>query len=91
MVGLIAERPWWGGGIAKIRTCIQVKRQQSVGAPVVQNIRGSLSAHEAGVLITSGQFTQAAVSEANDPQKVPITLVNGSQLIELLLQHKLGV
>jgi restriction endonuclease Mrr len=31
-----------GGGIARIRTCIRVKRQQSVGAPVVQNIRGSL-------------------------------------------------
>ena len=79
------------GGIAKIRTCIQVKRQQSVGAPVVQNIRGALNAHEAGVLITSGQFTPAAVSEADDPHKVPITLVNGNRLAELLLQHKLGV
>jgi restriction endonuclease Mrr len=80
-----------GGGIARIRTCIQVKRQQSVGAPVVQNIRGSLSAHEAGLLVTSGQFTSGAIVEANDPQKLPITLLNGAQLLELLLKHEIGV
>ncbi len=80
-----------GGGIARIRTSVQVKRQQSVGAPVVQNIRGSLSAHEAGLLVTSGQFTPAAIAEANDPHKLPITLVNGSQLLELLLKHHIGV
>jgi Restriction endonuclease/EVE domain len=80
-----------GGGIARIRTCIQVKRQQSVGAPVVQNLRGALSAHEAGLLVTSGQFTAGAIAEAKDPQKLPITLVNGSQLLELLLRHEIGV
>lgn len=80
-----------GGGIARIRTCIQVKRQQSVGAPVVQNIRGSLSAHEAGLLVTSGQFTSGAIAEANDPHKLPITLINGAQLLELLLKHEIGV
>jgi len=80
-----------GGGIARIRICVQVKRQQSVGAPIVQNIRGSLSAHEAGLLVTSGQFTPGAIAEANDPQKLPITLVNGGQLLELLLKHEIGV
>jgi restriction system protein len=57
----------------------------------VQNIRGSLSAHEAGLLVTSGQFTNGAVAEANDPHKVPITLLNGAQLLELLLLHEIGV
>ena len=80
-----------GNGIARIRTCIQVKRQQSVGAPVVQNIRGSLSAHEAGLLVTSGQFTSGAIAEANDSQKLPITLINGAQLLELLMKHEIGV
>ena len=80
-----------GGGIARIRTCIQVKRQQSVGAPVVQNIRGALSAHEAGLLVTSGQFTAGAIAEANDPQKLPIGLVNGTQQLDLLVEHELGV
>jgi restriction endonuclease Mrr len=62
-----------------------------VGAPVVQNLRGALSAHEAGLLVTSGQFTAGAIAEAKDPQKLPITLVNGSQLLELLLRHEIGV
>lgn len=80
-----------GGGIAKLRTCIQVKRQQSIGSPIVQSLRGSLSAHEAGLLVTSGQFTQGAVVEANDPHKLPITLINGGELVELLLTYQLGV
>jgi hypothetical protein len=79
------------GGVANIKTCIQAKRQQSVGRPVVQNLRGSLSAHEAGLLVTSGQFTSGAVEEANDPTKPPIALIDGSRLTELLLEHKIGV
>ena len=80
-----------GGGVAQIRTCIQVKRQQTVGAPVVQSIRGSLSAHEAGLLVTSGHFTAGARAEAIDPHKLPITLVSGGELVELLLRHQIGV
>jgi hypothetical protein len=78
-------------GLAEIRICIQAKRQQSVGSPAVQAIRGSLNAHEAGMLITSGQFTQGAITEANDPRKLPITLVNGGQLVKLLLERGIGV
>lgn len=80
-----------GSGVTKIRTCIQVKRQRTVGAPVVQSIRGSLSAHEALLLVTSGQFTTGAIAEANDLHKTPISLVNGRQLVELLLTHQIGV
>ncbi len=54
-------------GVANIQTCIQAKRQQSVGRPVVQNLRGSLSAHEAGLLVTSGNFSREAIEEAKEP------------------------
>jgi restriction endonuclease Mrr len=79
------------GGVANIQTCIQVKRQQTVGRPIVQNIRGSLSAHEAGLLVTSGHFTDEAREEANDPHKVPIALIDGLKLTELLLNLEIGV
>ena len=79
------------GGVANIQTCIQVKRQQSVGRPIVQNLRGSLSAHEGGLLVTSGGFTNGAREEANDPHKVPIALIDGAKLTELLLAHQVGV
>jgi restriction system protein len=74
-----------------MQTCIQVKRQQTVGRPIVQNIRGSLSAHEAGLLVTSGYFTDEAREEANDPRKVPIALIDGLKLTELLLDLEIGV
>jgi len=79
------------GGVANMQTCIQVKRQQTVGRPIVQNIRGSLSAHEAGLLVTSGRFTDEAREEANDPHKVPIALIDGLKLTELLLDMEIGV
>ncbi len=79
------------GGVANMQTCIQVKRQQTVGRPIVQNIRGSLSAHEAGLLVTSGRFTDEAIEEANDPHKVSIALIDGLKLTQLLLDHEIGV
>jgi restriction endonuclease Mrr len=79
------------GGVANIKTCIQVKRQPSVGRPVVQNLRGSLSAHEAGLLVTSGYFTAEAIEEAKVETRVPITLINRDKLIALLLEYGIGV
>jgi HJR/Mrr/RecB family endonuclease len=78
------------GGIANIETAVQVKRTKSVGAPVVQNLRGSLSAHESGLLVTSGNFTEGAKKEAREPNKAPIALVDGRTLVELLLDHEIG-
>jgi restriction system protein len=78
-------------GVASIPTCIQVKRQKAaVGRPTVQSLRGSLGPHEAGVLITSGRFSDEAITEAHDKAKVPITLIDGHRLVELLLEHQIG-
>lgn len=79
------------GGIGGIRTCIQVKRQPSVGRPDVQKLRGALGVHETGVLVTSGEFANAAVEEAKDNSKAPIILIGGSKLTELLIEHQIGV
>jgi hypothetical protein len=79
------------GGIANIKTCIQVKRQQSVGRPVVQSLRGSLNAHEAGLLATSGAFTSQAIEDASDPHRAPITLLDGAKLAQLMMDNQLGV
>ncbi|MGD9617581.1 MAG: restriction endonuclease [Alphaproteobacteria bacterium] len=79
------------GGIANIKTSIQVKRQQSVGRPIVQSLRGSLSIHEAGLLVTSGAFTSQALEDANDPQRAPITLIDGTKLAQLMMDSQLGV
>jgi restriction system protein len=77
-------------GVTSIETAVQVKRTASVGRPVVQNLRGSLTAHESGLLVTSGHFSVGAEAEAHEPTKVPIALVNGSKLVELLLEIGIG-
>jgi len=79
-------------GVGNIRTCIQVKRQQTpVGRPVVQNIRGSLGPHEVGSVVTSSGFSAEAREEAQDPTKAPIALISGQQFAELLLKHQIGI
>lgn len=80
------------GGVTNVRTAIQVKRKaQSVGAPLVQQLRGSLSTHERGLIITVGHFTAKAAAEAVMPDRPPISLVDGSRLIELLVDSQIGV
>jgi restriction system protein len=79
-------------GVGNIRTCIQVKRQQSpVGRPVVQNLRGSLGPHEVGIVVTSSGFSDEAHEEAQDPTKAPIALISGQQFAELLLKYEIGI
>jgi len=62
----------FAGGIANLKTAVQVKRTNSVGRSVVQALRGSLSAHESGLLVTSGLFTDGAKEEASEPTRAAI-------------------
>ena len=79
-------------GVGNIRTCIQVKRQQSpVGRPIVQNLRGSLGAHEVGIIVASSGFTDEAREDAQDPTKAPIALIGGQEVAELLVKYEIGV
>ncbi len=72
---------------------VQVKRwgKQNIQAPVVQQVRGSLGAHEQGMIITTSDFSPGAVREAAQPDKNPIALMNGQQLVMLLMEHGIGV
>ncbi|HEX3945154.1 MAG TPA: restriction endonuclease [Rhizomicrobium sp.] len=77
-------------GVANIQTCVQAKRQQSVGRPTVQKLRGSITSHETGLLVTSGHFTAEAIEEARNPHKSPIALMNGHELANLLVENQIG-
>ena len=79
-----------GGNVDTMMTAVQVKRTANVGRPVVQALRGSLSAHESGLLVTSGQFSDEAKLDAKDPTKARIALLDGDQLIDLLLENGIG-
>ena len=81
-------------GVTSIREAIQVKRVQgSIGAPVVNELRGSLHVAKAlkGTVFTLGTFTKQAKEVATPIGASPISLVDGETLIDLLIEYSLGV
>ena len=82
------------GDVVRIKMAVQVKKwklKNNIQAPVVQQVRGSLGAHEQGLIITTSDFSAGAIKEAAQPDKTPIALMNGEQLVMLLMEHGIGV
>jgi restriction system protein len=82
------------GDVVRIKMAVQVKKwklKNNILAPVVQQVRGSLGAHEQGLIITTSDFSAGAIKEAAQPDKTPIALMNGEQLVLLLMEHGIGV
>lgn len=80
------------GDVTEVNAAVQVKRWKgNVQARTVRDVRGSLTTQEQGIIITTSGFSKGARAEANAIGKTPISLVDGSQLIELLIKHAVGV
>ncbi|MCK9522856.1 MAG: HTH domain-containing protein [Proteobacteria bacterium] len=82
------------GDEIRIKMAVQAKKwkiKNNVHAPVVQQVRGSLGVHEQGLIITTSDFSKGAIVEARQPDKTPIALINGEQLVTLLMEHGIGV
>jgi hypothetical protein len=80
------------GDVTEVNAAVQVKRwKRNIQARTVRDVRGSLTTHEQGIIITTSGFSKGARTEANAIGKTPISLVDGSQLIELLIKHAVGV
>jgi restriction system protein len=81
-------------GISSIREVIQVKRhQRSIHRPTLDALRGSLHRFDAvrGTLITTSSFSKGTKQAAFERGAPPITLIDGEKLIDLLMEHELGV
>jgi restriction system protein len=76
------------------RVYIQAKRfsETSIGRPAVQAFVGSLVGLGAtkGVFVTTSAFTQEAIDFAKHLTQ-RIILINGNELTELMIEHKVGV
>lgn len=80
------------GNITEVNAAVQVKRwKNNIQAPVVQSLRGSLVVHEQGIIMTTSKFSKDAIAEAHALGKARISLVDGEQLLDLLMDHKIGV
>jgi len=78
--------------LSKLNVAVQAKRWKgNAGPKVVRELRGSLKVHEHGIVITPSDFTPSAKAEADEPGKTHISLINGEQLVDLLVEHQVGV
>lgn len=81
-------------GITRITEVIQAKRHAgTIGRPVIDQLRGALPYHKAirGTIITTGKFADKCEDSAMFPGAAPITLIDGERLIELLVEHGIGI
>lgn len=79
-------------GLTNVRAAVQAKRWKSnVSAATVRELRGSIHVGELGTIITTSGFTASARDDANAPGKTPIGLIDGDELIALMLKHHVGV
>jgi len=80
------------GEVIRTKMAVQVKKwKKNVQAPTVQQVRGSLGAHEQGLIITTSDFSKGAGIEAARVDAVPVALMNGEQLVALLVANGIGV
>lgn len=80
------------GDVIRTRMAVQVKRwKNNVQAPTVQQVRGSLGTHEQGLIITLSDFSKGAKEEAERADATPVALMNGEQLVKLLVENDIGV
>ena len=80
------------GGTMGLNMAVQVKRwKNNVRSPEVQKLRGSLTVHEQGLIVTTSGFSKGAVTEASRPNAIPVGLIDGKELIALLMRHRIGV
>ena len=80
------------GDVIRTRMAVQVKKwKRNVQSPTVQQVRGSLSTHEQGLIITTSDFSKGSYEEAQIPDKIPVALMNGEQLVALLIENDIGI
>lgn len=78
--------------ITEMNAAVQVKHwQHNVQSRTVRELRGSLTTHEQGIIITTSDFSKGARDEAQAVGKVRISLVNGEKLLDLLIKSGIGV
>ncbi len=81
-------------GITSVREVVQVKRhKRAIQRKDVDALRGSLHRFDAvrGSIVTTSSFAKGAQKSAFTPAQAPITLIDGDKLIDLLIEHGMGV
>lgn len=81
-------------GITSVKEVVQVKRYKSnVQRNHVDELRGALYHHDAiqGTLLTTSGFSSGAKDAALIKGAPPISLIDGDRLVDLLIEHEIGI
>lgn len=76
--------------LAKIKVFVQAKRYKlnaKVGSNTVKKLRSSIPRTGQGIFITTANYQKKAKDVALDPDFPRIGLINGYQLVDLLIEH----
>jgi len=80
-------------GIVKIDAAFQCKRWQGVvPRPEIDRFRGAISGKfDQGIFLTTSSFSKEALNVSIRPGTVPIIMVDGERMLELMIQNEIGV
>jgi len=81
-------------GLAFLNVAFQCKRwnRNTVGRPEIDKFRGAIQGqYEQGLLFTTGSFAAGAEAASFRPGAVPIVLIDGSAIVELMIERQFGV
>jgi len=80
--------------VVSFRVGVQCKRYSDgnqVTPRQVRELQGALGTFDRGIFMTTSVFTQQAEDQAGAPGYKPIDLIDGERLVELLIEHRLGI
>jgi len=80
-------------GVVKVKAAFQVKRwRQNVPRSEIDRFRGAIAgAYDQGIFITTSDFSDDAKQVSSKPGAVPIVMINGSKIVDLMLEKGLGI
>ena len=81
-------------GLSSVREVVQAKRhRRTIQRGVLDALRGSLPRFNAvrGTIIATSRFARGTKRASSEAKVAPITLVDGDRLIDLLIEHGIGV
>lgn len=80
------------GKVINVKMAVQVKRwKNNVQQPTVNAVKGALDVDELGLIVTTSDFSRGAREAAQRPNATPVALMNGTELVALLVENGIGV
>lgn len=91
-IDVVAQKDF---GFGDEKVVIQVKRRSDkLNRDVISQLRDDTRTFKGatrGIVVTTSDFNKNAIERANESGEIPISLINGEMLIDLMIDHQLGI